>query len=332
MRAYVLEKSEERPRLSERPDPAPGPGEVLVRTTAVAVHPVDLETAAGGNAMLLPAKRPFVPGVDFVGEVEALGAGVSDLGAGDVVYGYRGIAAQGAFAELLAVPRAELARAPAGHEALELACLPLPGLCALQALDDAGLEGQLRVLVHGGAGGVGLIALQVFARLGHEVLTTASAKDTEGLRALGAAQVIDYRSTRFEEVARAIDLVFDTVGGDTLSRSFAVTRAGGAVVSLRATPPAPALRAAGLKVPAPMAALLPLLSWRARRRARAAGVRLVPQVTVASGARLGTLSELGAQRPFETVRDTAFPFDRLSAAMDRAASGEARGRVVLTAP
>lgn len=328
MRAYVLEKSAKRPTLAERPDPTPGAGEVLVRTLAVALHPVDLETANGGNAMLLPHGRPFVPGVDFAGVVE--GAGAPDLPAGTPVYGYRGIAAQGAFAEFLAVALGELAKAPPGHSAEALACLPLPALCALQALDEAGLDAPGRILVHGGAGGVGGIAVQVFARLGHHVTATAGAADVDRVRTYGAAEVIDYRQTRFDDVTQGLDLVFDTVGGDTLNRSFKVVRPGGTVVSLRAMPQADVLRAAGLSVPWLMSWLLPVMRVGPRRRARAAGVGLVGQVTVPDGARLAALADLAQHEVMQTRIDRGFSFDELPAAMDHYASGDARGRVVVT--
>lgn len=329
MRAYVLEKSAKRPHLTDRSPPPLGAGEVRVRTTAVSIHPVDLETAAGGNAMLLPHARPFVPGVDLVGSVVEVGAGVRDFQAGDRVLTYRGIAAQGAFAEEVVVSAAELARAPAGHTDAELACLPLPALCALQAVDEAGLGGPSRVLVHGGYGGVGSVAVQVLARLGHEVYATASAADAEAVRALGATRVINFQSERFESVLSGLDLVLDTVGGDTLSRSFAVVRKGGAVASLRAMPEPATLRAAGLHVPWFMAALLPLMGWSARRKAQAAGARLFPQVTVPNGARLARLAGLATNRAFQVRIHTTLPFDALPAALDLAASGKARGRVVV---
>ncbi len=332
MRAYTLEKGSKRPRLVELPRPQPGPGAVLVRATAVSIHPVDVETAAGGNALLLPMARPFVPGVDFVGLVEAVGAGVAGLAIGERVIGYRGIAAQGAFAELLTVPADELAVAPAGHSDEQLACLPLPALCALQALEHANLSSAGRVLVHGGAGGVGSVAVQVLARLGHEVVATASAADAAWVRSLGAARVIDFHAERFEQVVRDQDLVLDTVGGDTLTRSFAAVRPGGLVASLRAAPAAVALEAAGLEVPWFMSALLPLMAWRAHRAARAAGASLIGQVTVPSGIRLATLAALSGGRPFATRIHQTVPFESLPDALDLVANGSARGRVVVRLP
>jgi NADPH:quinone reductase-like Zn-dependent oxidoreductase len=332
MRAHILETSATRPRLVEVDRPAPGPGGVLVRTTAVAINPLDVETAAGGNAMVLPIKRPFVLGVDFVGRVEALGPETQGLGVGDRVFGYRGMAAQGAFAELQQVPVADLARAPEGMSDEELAALPLPALCALQAVDEAGLRRPGRVLVHGGAGGVGSVAVQVYARLGHEVVATASAADAAWVERLGAKRVIDFGAERFETLVKDVDLVLDTVGGEVLTRSFRVMAPGGVVCSLRAMPTAAAMRAGGLRVPWFFAPVLPLMGLRAQGQARAAGARLVAQVTVPSGARLGTLRGLVGDAPFAVRIHQTFAFDALSAALDLAASGKARGRLIVTVP
>jgi len=330
MRAYVLKKSTPAPVVVERPSPAPGQGEVLVKTRAVAIHPVDLETRDGKNAMMLKMKRPFVPGVDFVGTVAGVGAGVADLAEGDTVYGYRGVGTMGAFAEELVVRRDELARAPAGDVA-SLATVPLPALCALQAIDAAQLDGGAVVLVHGGAGGVGSVAVQVFAACGYEVVATASSKDATWVKGLGATRVIDYRTTRFEDAVNDVDLVFDTIGGETLKRSFGVVRVGGMVVSLNAMPDKHVLLDAGFKVPGPLGFLLPVLSWATRRRAKKAGARFVAQVTVPSAARLQQAAAIADRRGgLETRLDQTFGFEELPAAMDHAASGKARGRVVVT--
>lgn len=184
--------------------------------------------------------------------------------------------------------------------------------------------------MHGGAGGVGGVAVQVFARRGHHVIATAGPADLDRVRQLGAAEVIDYTAARFEDAAHDLDLVFDTVGGETLARSPATLRPGGTLVSLRAMPAVADARAAGLRVPWFMAMVLPLVGMGARRKARSAGVRLVGQVTTPSGARLEALTALARPRPLETRIDRTFPFAELPAAMDHAASGKARGRVVVT--
>ena len=329
MQAWVNEKRAKRPVLADWPQSGVGPGQIGVLLEATAIHPVDLETSKGDNAMMLAVSRPFVGGVDFVGTVAELGAGVTDLSVGDRVYGYRGVPSQGAWAEQLAVARSEVARAP--DLPLEiLASLPLPALCALQALDETGVSAGQTVLVQGGAGGVGSIAVQVFARRGLHVVATAGGDDVQWVRALGAAEAIDYRTTRFEDVARDVDLLFDTVGGETLERSFQVMKTGGAAVSLSAIPPVSRLVEAGMSVPAPLKLVLPLATWWKGRGARAAGVKFAGQVTVPSGARLDALTAMAQDEAVQARVDRTFRWSELDQAVEHVASGAARGRVVIT--
>ena len=329
MRAYVLEPKGKIPVLRERKTPVPRPDEVLVRTSAVAIHPVDLETVAGGNAMMLSLSRPFVPGVDFAGIVLSTGENVRDLPEGTVVYGYRGLGAMGAWAEELVVPRSELARAPAGLDPQTLATLPLPALCALQALTNLSQKPGSRILVHGGAGAVGSVAVQIFAARGLHVIATASSRDREWVTRLGAHQVIDYRAPRFEDETGEVDGVFDTVGGDTLSRSFGVVRAGGAVTSLAGMPRVQDLRDAGMSPPFPVAMMLPLLAWPSHRRASRLGARFEGQVTVPSSILLEQATAIAENGGLQTRIDRVFEWGELAAAVGYASGGKLRGRVVI---
>ena len=313
--------------LREAPSPTPGPGDVAVRVEAVALNPVDHKAVLGESKMILPMKPPFVVGVDFAGFVEALGEGVRDLSVGDAVIAYTGMARMGAFAERVIVPATMLGRPPAGWSMAEAATLPLPALCARQALDAAGVGAGQSVLIHGGAGGVGSVAVRIAAARGARITATVGARDLERVRALGAAVAIDYTAQRFEEIARDQDAVFDTVGGDTLARSFSVVKRGGVVVSLHGAPSMEAMNAAGLRPPWLLGLLLPLVGWGTSTKANAAGARFLPQVTVPDGAALTEVARLDLARP---VIDRTFPFTELPAAFARLASGEARGRVCLT--
>lgn len=311
----------------DRAEEPPGPGEVAVRVEAVALNPVDHKTVLGESKLILPMKPPFVVGVDFAGVVEAVGEGVTGFAVGEAVIAYTGMARMGAFAERVVVPGSMLGRPPAGWTMAESATLPLPALCARQAIDAAGVSAGQRVLIHGGAGGVGSLAVVIAAGRGAEVTTTVGPRDVDRARALGATETIDYTQTRFEERARDQDAVFDTVGGETLARSFAVVRRGGVVVSLHGAPPVETMVAAGLRPPWFLGLLLPLVGWSTARKAAAAGVRFLPQVTVPDGAALSEVARLDPVRP---VIDRTFPFTELPAALARLASGEARGRVCLT--
>jgi NADPH:quinone reductase-like Zn-dependent oxidoreductase len=167
------------------------------------------------------------------GVVAAVGEDAAGLAVGDAVYGLTDFWRDGAAAEFQLVRSRELAPKPASLDHVHAAAIPLSALTAWQALHDHGhlSEGQ-RVLVHGGAGGVGNFAVQLARIAGAEVITTAAAADRGFLRAIGADEVLDYRAEPFDERVREIDLVLDTVGGSVLERSFAVTRRGGTIVSL----------------------------------------------------------------------------------------------------
>jgi NADPH:quinone reductase-like Zn-dependent oxidoreductase len=180
-----------------------------------------------------PRVPPIVPGHEVAGVVHALGPGVEDLAVGDEVFGYFDVRRDGADAEFVAVPADELARKPATLTLVEASAVPLSALTAWQALfDHGGLEPGGRVLVHGGAGGVGTFAVQFARWRGAHVIATSSERDGDRVRELGADEVIDYRATRFEEVVADLDLVVDTVGGDTWERSWDVLRPGGRLVSI----------------------------------------------------------------------------------------------------
>lgn len=224
----------------EAPVPVPGEGEVLVRVRSAAITPGELDWDATWTDALDGSgtpRLPIVPSKEFSGMVA--GAGAGGLSPGDEVYGLIPFTSDGAAAEYVAVPAAVLAPRPPLLDHDQAAALPLAGLTALQGLTvHGGLRSGQRVLVHGGAGGVGAFAVQVAAALGARVTATAAGLDTDFVTRLGAERVIDYDSGRFEEQLDGIDLVFDTVGGDTLTRSWKVLKPGGVLVSI-VSPPEP---------------------------------------------------------------------------------------------
>lgn len=224
------------------PRPVPGAGEVLVEVRSVSITPGELGWDATWTDSFDGSgseRVPIVPSKEVSGVVAELGPGVSDWRVGDKVFGLIPFTRDGAAAEFTAVPAAVLAAGPAGLDHDHAAALPLAGLTAWQGLVvHGGLRPGARVLVHGGAGGVGSFAVQVAAALGALVTATADAEAADFVRELGAEQVIDYRSERFEEHVKDVDLVFDTVGGDTQDRSWQVLRPGGLLVSIVSPPDA----------------------------------------------------------------------------------------------
>ena len=226
-------------QYGDMPDPVPGSGDVVVDIYAASVNGADWKVRAGSYSTPLPS-FPHVPGRDFSGVVSALGEGVTDFTVGDPVFGVCDVGQEGAYAEKIAVKAAIIARKPDELSHAECAALALTGLTALVSIEDT-LElqrGEI-ILIQGGAGGVAGFAIQLAKHLGARVITTASAANREYVLELGADEVIDYRTTDFAQAVSNCDAVFDTVGGDVATRSFAVLRPGGRAAFIASGPAAP---------------------------------------------------------------------------------------------
>jgi NADPH:quinone reductase-like Zn-dependent oxidoreductase len=288
----------------EVPNPRPGPGEVLVRVAASGIlinelsWDVTYQTATG-------EPRPVpIPGRDLSGVVAEVGRDVTGVRIGDDVYCMLGYGRDGAEAEYgIALP-SELTSRPHTLDDVQAAAVPLAALTAWQALflHAQVVKGQ-RVLIHGASGGVGTYAVQFARQAGAQVLVTASARNTDFLRDLGAERIINYTATRFEDVAQDLDIVFDLVGGETLRRSWQVLRAGGVLVSVVTPPPA---------YPAPRA-----------------DVRFVYFIVEPSGEQLrqiGGLIDAGAVKP---IVDQVFPLAEAREAYETGIHGHPRGKIVL---
>ena len=217
-------------RYEDAPAAQPSEGQVLIRVQAASVNPIDYKLASGAFKDQMPLRFPWIPGGDFTGVVEAVGPGVSGPKRGEAVYG--DTPGGGSYAALVAVPAGMVAARPRKLNPVEAASVPLAGQTAWQGLFDHGrLERGQTVLIHAASGGVGTFAVQLAHWKGARVLATASPANVEYVRSLGADQVIDYRTTPFESVARDVDLVLDLVGGETQKRSFAVLKPGGRLIS-----------------------------------------------------------------------------------------------------
>ncbi|MET9352070.1 NADP-dependent oxidoreductase [Streptomyces sp. NPDC006617] len=214
---------------SERPEPRPN--EVLVRVRAAGVNPTDWKHRATGGFLGEP---PFVLGWDVSGVVESVGIGVAAFRPGDEVFGMLSYPfGHGSHAEYVTAPARTFTPKPSGIDHVQAGALPLVSLTAWQALvERAEVRPGQRVLVHAAAGGVGHVAVQIAKARGAHVIGTASAGKHEFLRSLGADETVDYRETDFAEAVKDVDVVLDTIGGDTSLRSLRVLRPGGVVVSI----------------------------------------------------------------------------------------------------
>ncbi|MFV8316628.1 NADP-dependent oxidoreductase [Mycobacterium sp. 23] len=223
--------------VESAPVPVPAPGELLVAVHAAAITFDELtweETWTRDGV----DRTPTIVSHEVSGVVAEIGPGVRDFQPGDEVYGLVGFDRDGAAAEFVAMPATDLAAKPSTVSHPVAAALPLAGLTALQAVvDHAAVRPGEKVLVHGGAGGVGALTVQLAARLGAEVTATVRSDTRELVRGFGARHVIDTRTDDFDDAGAAYDVVIDTVGGETLDRSFGVLRRGGRLVTLSAPPP-----------------------------------------------------------------------------------------------
>jgi len=221
------------------PDPIARPGEVLVDVHAASVNAADWKMRAGGYA---PAPHfPYVLGRDFSGVVAALGQGVNDFKVGDPVFAVCDVGQEGAYAEKIAIKTAIVARKPNALSHAECAALALAGLTALVSIEDTlQLKRGEKILIQGGAGGVAGIAIQIAKHIGARVITTASAANHAYVRSLGADEIIDYSTDDFTKKVSDCDAVFDTVGGDVTTKSFAVLKPGGRAAFIASGASAPA--------------------------------------------------------------------------------------------
>jgi NADPH:quinone reductase-like Zn-dependent oxidoreductase len=216
--------------------PVPKDDEVLIRVRAASVNPVDYKIRSGAYPVVKEDQLPKVLGRDVAGEIERCGRAVSNFRQGDTVYAMLD-GGPGGYAEYVTVRADLVAPKPAQLDFRAAAAVPLAGLTAWQGLFDHGhLQAGQRVLIHGGAGGVGHLAVQFAKARGATVATTVGTGDVEFAQRLGADQVIDYRRDRFEDQVHDVDLVLDLAAGDTQERSWAVLKDGGTMISSLAKP------------------------------------------------------------------------------------------------
>lgn len=226
-------------RYEDAPKPEPAGDEILVRIAAVGVNPVDWKIREGHLKSILPLEFPITLGCEVSGTIESVGENIKTLKAGDEVFGFINLMKNGAYAEFAVAKETELALKPKTLNFLDAAAVPVGALTSWQALfETANLKSGQTVLIHAASGGVGSIAIQLAKAKGAKVIGTASGKNEEFVRELGADEFVDYTTARFEDTAKNVDVVFDTVGGDTQTRSFAVLKPGGVLVSL-VQPPSP---------------------------------------------------------------------------------------------
>lgn len=284
--------------------PECGAGDILVRVVAAGVNPIDWKIRSGAMAQGVPRSFPLTLGWDAAGTVAAVGGAVTAFKPGDEVFFYAEFGRGGAYAEYVAVNAGQAAFKPRTMSFATAAALPTPAQAAWTALvETAQLQAGMRVLIHGAAGALGTIAVQLARAAGAEVIATASGAAAELVAGLGAAQVIDYRTQRFESLVKDVDVVLDTIGGATQEASWATLRPGGLLVAT-AAPPAP-------------------------ERAAAAGVRGAFVFTPPRGAILADLARLVDAGRLHAFVGEEFALADAAQAHRLGEAGRSRGKMIL---
>ncbi|PYJ24512.1 MAG: NADPH:quinone reductase [Verrucomicrobia bacterium] len=283
--------------------PEPAEDEVLIRVVAASMNPVDVAIRKGYFAKLVGG-FPLIPGMDAAGVVEKVGNKVTKYKAGDPVFAFFTLEREGGYAEFVTAKEEQVAPKPKTASFAQAACAGAAGATAWEALvDTANLRAGQTVLIHGGSGGVGHLAIQIAKARGAKVFATASTANQEFLRQMGADVAIDYTRAKFEEVAKDVDVVLDTVGRDTLERSYGVVKRGGIIVSIVDEPKPAALEAHGI---------------------RGVTLRCTPKAGV-----LEELSKLMEAKKFTPVVSQSFQLADVVQAQSQIATGHTRGKIVL---
>ncbi len=288
------------------PKPEPATGQVLVEVHAASVNPFDVKVRDGLVKQVAELHFPATLGGDVAGTVASVGEGVEGFEVGQAVYGQaNALSGQGSFAEFTPVKAESLAAKPAQIDFTNAAAIPLVGVSAYQALvDHMQLQAGQKILIHGGAGGIGSIAIQLAKHLGAYVATTASSGDTDFVKGLGADAVIDYTSQDFAAILKDYDAVYDVIGGETFRKSLQILKTGGTLVSM--------------------------VEKENEALAKQYGVTIIGQFTRTTTERLTKLAQLIDEGAMKVKIDKTFPLDAAADALEYVKTGHPHGKVVIT--
>lgn len=285
--------------------PTAGSEQVVIEVHAAAVNPFDVKVREGMVQQMAQLDFPATLGGDFAGIVSEIGEDVEGFSVGQAVYGQAGaLSGQGSFAEFTPVKASQVAAKPDSLDFENAAALPLVSVSAYQALiDHMNLQKGQKILIHGGGGGIGSMAIQLAKHVGAHVATTVAAKDIDFVKELGADEAIDYQSQDFTSVLKNYDAVFDTVGGETTAKSYTILKPGGALVSMAAQPDDALVR-----------------QYQ---------VTFTSQFTQVTTKRLNAVSALVGDGVIKPIIDKVFPLERAAEALEYQKTGQPRGKVVL---
>jgi NADPH:quinone reductase-like Zn-dependent oxidoreductase len=291
-------------RYEECPIPPVAEDEVLIKVIATSVNPIDWKVRMGELKEKVPHLFPMILGWDVAGIIHEIGGAVSLFAPGDTVYARPDATRNGTYAEYISVREREVAFKPETLSFMDAASLPLASITAWSSVIDRGeIQAGQSILIHAGSGGVGSLAVQLAKWKGAHVISTTSAANVDLVKSLGADEVIDYRSTNFQDVVHDVDIVFDTIGGQVQEDSWSVLKAGGILVSIAEPPSEKRAEQAG---------------------GRACYFRIQPDALILS--QVAKLVDEGVVRP---IVGTEFSLKNIRAAHELSESGHARGKIVI---
>ncbi|WP_103652611.1 NADP-dependent oxidoreductase [Bacillus thuringiensis] len=329
MKAMIIDRYGKVPmRMAEVPTPEINEYEVLAEIHAASINPIDFKMRDGKVKMLLKYEMPLILGNDFSGVITKVGSKVTRFKVGDEIYARPRKNKIGTFAEYIAIHEDDIALKPKNLSFEEAASIPLVGLTSYQALHDImQLQKGQKILIHAGSGGVGTFAIQLAKIMGAIVTTTASEAGANLVTSLGADEIINYKTEKFEDILQNYDAVFDTIGGATLEKSFNIIKSGGNIVSVSGMPNARFGKEFGsgfFKTLLFSLASKKLTALEKKHNAQYSFLFMKP-----SGDQLRTIANYIEAGKIKPVIDRVFPFEDAQKAMEYSESGRAKGKIIV---
>ncbi|HDV8367262.1 TPA: NADP-dependent oxidoreductase [Bacillus cereus] len=329
MKAMIIDRYGKVPmRMAEVPTPEINEYEVLAEIHAASINPIDFKIRDGKVKMLLKYEMPLILGNDFSGVITKVGSKVTRFKVGDEIYARPRKNKIGTFAEYIAIHEDDIALKPKNLSFEEAASIPLVGLTSYQALHDImQLQKGQKILIHAGSGGVGTFAIQLAKIMGATVTTTASEAGANLVTSLGADEIINYKTEKFEDILKNYDAVFDIIGGATLEKSFNIIKSGGNIVSVSGMPNARFGKEFGsgfFKTLLFSLASKKLTALEKKHNAQYSFLFMKP-----SGDQLRTIANYIEAGKIKPVIDRVFPFEDAQKAMEYSESGRTKGKIIV---
>ncbi|EMI3507103.1 TPA: NADP-dependent oxidoreductase [Bacillus cereus] len=329
MKAMIIDRYGKVPmRMAEVPTPEINEYEVLAEIHAASINPIDFKIRDGKVKMLLKYEMPLILGNDFAGVITKVGSKVTRFKVGDEIYARPRKNKIGTFAEYIAIHEDDIALKPKNLSFEEAASIPLVGLTSYQALHDImQLQKGQKILIHAGSGGVGTFAIQLAKIMGAIVTTTASEAGANLVTSLGADEIINYKTEKFEDILKNYDAVFDTIGDATLEKSFNIIKRGGNIVSVSGMPNARFGKEFGsgfFKTLLFSLASKKLTALEKKHNAQYSFLFMKP-----SGDQLRTIANYIEAGEIKPVIDRVFPFEDAQKAMEYSEAGRAKGKIIV---